>query len=123
MLNHEVSTAKSWLTSLRLDAGGADHLGPFPGFLRDQLAELGGRARQRLAADGGQPCLHSGISDGRIDFPVELVDDFSRRVGGRADAIPLAGFVSRHEIPRPSAAPAAVPRARRMSPRVRAASR
>jgi hypothetical protein len=32
-----------------------NHLGPFPGFLRDQLAELGGRAREQLAADGGRP--------------------------------------------------------------------
>src|SRR6266446_9840232 len=62
---------------LGLDAGGADYLGPFFGFLRDQPAELGGRAGKRLAANGGQPRLHSGIGDRRIDSPVELVDDFS----------------------------------------------
>src|SRR5712675_2440434 len=83
---------------LRLDAGGADHPAPFFGFLRDQLAELGGRARERLAADGGKPRLHSGVGDRRIDFLVELVDDFNRRVAGRADAIPLACFITRHEI-------------------------
>src|SRR6266700_1999998 len=83
---------------LRLDAGGADHPAPFFGFLRDQLAELGGRASERLAADGGKPRLHPGVGDRRIDFLVELVDDFNWRVAGRADAIPLACFVTRHEI-------------------------
>jgi hypothetical protein len=62
---------------LRLDAGRADHLGPFLGFLRDELAEPGGRARERLAADGGKPCLHPGVAEGRIDFLAELVDDLS----------------------------------------------
>ena len=45
-----------------------------------------------------KPCLHAGVGDGRIDFLVELVDDFGRRVPGRADAIPLACFITRHEI-------------------------
>src|SRR6195256_3082228 len=53
---------------LRLDAGGAAPPAPFFGFLRDQLAELGGRARDWLAADGGKPRLHSGVGDRRIDF-------------------------------------------------------
>src|SRR3979490_287379 len=39
---------------LRLDAGRADHLGPFLGFLRDELAEPGGRARERLPPPGGR---------------------------------------------------------------------
>src|SRR5712691_11502811 len=43
---------------LRLQAGGAAPPAPCFGFPRDQLAELGGRARERFAADGGKPCLH-----------------------------------------------------------------
>jgi hypothetical protein len=41
--------------SLRLDAGELDHLAPLLGFLRDQLAEVGGRHRHRHAAQIGKP--------------------------------------------------------------------
>jgi hypothetical protein len=36
--------------SVGLDVGRADHLAPLLGFLGDQLAEVGGRARKRRAA-------------------------------------------------------------------------
>src|SRR5262245_1349136 len=36
--------------SLRLDAGRLDHLGPFLGFVGNELAKIGGRARERRAA-------------------------------------------------------------------------
>jgi hypothetical protein len=39
--------------SLRLETAGADHLAPLLGFLRDQLAEIGRRARHGRATDGG----------------------------------------------------------------------
>ena len=41
--------------SLRLDAGELDHLAPLLGFLGDQLAEVGGRARKHRAAKIGKP--------------------------------------------------------------------
>src|ERR1700730_4111566 len=63
------------------------------------LPNSAGEPRRRAPpAEGAQPRLHPGVGDGRIDFLVELVDDFGRRLRGRADAIPLAGFVTRHEI-------------------------
>jgi hypothetical protein len=37
--------------SLRVDAGGPDHLGPFLGFVGDQLSELSRRSRHRHAAE------------------------------------------------------------------------
>jgi len=39
-------------TSFRLDMGGADHLGPFLGFIGEELAELGRRERKRRAVAG-----------------------------------------------------------------------
>jgi hypothetical protein len=35
--------------SFRLDVGGSDHLGPLLGFVGDELAEVGGRACERIA--------------------------------------------------------------------------
>jgi hypothetical protein len=43
-----ISPRSRW--SLRLDAGGLDHLAPFLGFLGDELAKIGGRARRNSAA-------------------------------------------------------------------------
>src|SRR5215813_13251841 len=43
--------------SLRLDAGELDHLAPLLGFVRDQLAEVGGRARQRRTPHVGKARL------------------------------------------------------------------
>ena len=73
---------------LRLDIGRPDHLGPFLGFVSDELAEVGGRAGKDRAAQIGKPRLDLGIGEGRIDLLVELVDDFGGRVLGRTDAIP-----------------------------------
>jgi hypothetical protein len=32
-----------------------------------------------------KPCLHLGVGKGSVDFPVELIDDFTRCVRGRAE--------------------------------------
>src|SRR5262245_29846843 len=48
--------------SLRLDAGGLDHLAPFLGFRGDEPAEVRRRARKRRAAEVVQTRLHRGIS-------------------------------------------------------------
>src|SRR4051812_5875170 len=64
---------------LRLEAGGADHLGPLFGLLLNQPGEVGRRARQRLAADRGEARLHCRIGDRSVDFAVEFSDDLGRR--------------------------------------------
>ena len=51
-----------------------------------------------VAAQIGKPRLHLGIGEGRVDLLVEPVDDLRRRVLGRADAIPPARLVARHEF-------------------------
>ena len=45
------SRSSAETSSLRLDVGGPDHLAPFLGFLRDQLAKLSRRSGQRHAAE------------------------------------------------------------------------
>src|SRR5215831_2357323 len=49
------------LGSLRLDAGGFDHLAPLLGFVDDQLFKVGGRARQRRTT-------HSGVGKRGVDL-------------------------------------------------------
>ena len=58
--------------SLGLDAGRPHHLGPFFGFLDDELSEIGGRARKHDAAQVGKPCLYLGIGEPRVNLLVEL---------------------------------------------------
>src|SRR3984893_2569528 len=84
--------------SFRLGAGKSDHLGPLIGFFGDEPSEVGRRARQRDAAQVGNPRLPLGISKTRVDFPVELVDDFGGRVPGCAGAEPGARLVARPEF-------------------------
>src|SRR5499427_10269346 len=84
--------------SIRLDAGELDHLAPLLDFIRDELAQLGWRARQRRAAKVGQSRLHSGIRERSVDLLAELVDNFGGRAVGSADAVPLARYVAWHEI-------------------------
>src|SRR5262249_24932308 len=47
--------------SVGLDVCGPDHLGPFLGFLGDELPEVGGRAGKDSVAHIGDPRLHLGI--------------------------------------------------------------
>jgi hypothetical protein len=84
--------------SLRLDAGELDHLGPFLGFVGNELAEIGRRARKHCAAEVNEPRFHVGIGEGCVDLRVELRDDFGRRVLGRADPVPETRFVARQEL-------------------------
>ena len=71
---------------LRLDVGRPDDLAPFLGFIGDELAEVGGRERERDAAQVGEPRFDLGIGKRCVDFLVELIDDFGWRVLGRAEA-------------------------------------
>src|SRR5262249_32998324 len=47
--------------SLRVDTHRLDHLGPFFGFVGDELIEIDGRAHQRRATELGEPRLDPGI--------------------------------------------------------------
>src|SRR5205807_9262639 len=84
--------------SLRLHVGRPDNLGPFLSYLHAELAEFGGREDEHLAAYFGKPGLELGIGKSRVDLSVERIDDLHGRVLRRAHAIPLPGFVTRHEI-------------------------
>ena len=83
---------------VHLGAGELDHLAPFLGLVRHQLAEVGGRARQQNGADLGEPRLCLGIGEDFIDRLVEPVDDFRRRVLRRRETVPGARLVARQEI-------------------------
>src|SRR5262245_16564104 len=85
--------------SVRFDAGELDHLGPFFGFVGDELAKLGGRADKWCASEVSQPRLDFGIGEARVDPRVELVDDLGWRGLGCADAEPIACLVPRQEFP------------------------
>ena len=75
---------------LRFDVGIADHLGPLLGFLRDEPAEIGGRADERRVAELGQLRLDPGIGEACVDLVIEPVDDLGRGVLGRAGTNALA---------------------------------
>src|SRR5215831_18385489 len=64
------SRSSAETSSLRLDVGRPDHLGPFLGLLGDELAEVGGRTDERCATQIGEPRLDRGIGEARIDFRI-----------------------------------------------------
>src|SRR5580692_2860737 len=84
--------------SLRLYVRELDHLGPFLGFIGDELAEIGRRAGKWHGAEIGKPLLQRGIGEASIDFLVELVDDVGGRALRCADAVEAARIVTRHEL-------------------------
>src|ERR1700722_7766416 len=73
--------------SLRLDIRELDHLGPFLGFVGNELAEIGRRAGKHHGAEIGKPLLQRGIGEAGIDLFVQLVDDVGGRALWRADAV------------------------------------
>src|ERR1700694_1653135 len=75
---------------LRLDVDCPDYLTPLLGFFGDELSEVGGRARKRGAAQVGKARLDTSIGEASIDLPVELLDDFGRRIPRHAQADPSA---------------------------------
>src|SRR5262249_52886601 len=89
----------SWACrSLRLDVGGPDDVAPLLRLVGDELAKVGGREREHVATQVGKPHLDLGVGEARVDLPVELVDDFSRRVFWCADALPAARFIVEHKF-------------------------
>src|SRR5262249_43817193 len=83
---------------LGLDVRRPDHFAPFLGFVGDELAELSRRTLKDRYLQGGKSRLDLGISEGGIDFLVELVDDLGRRLLGNADTMPAAGLEVRHKF-------------------------
>src|SRR5262245_47165753 len=62
------------LRSFHFDVRESNHLAPLFGFVRDELSEVGGRARSHRDAQLGKPCLHIGVGKGRIYLLVEPVN-------------------------------------------------
>src|SRR6516162_2437198 len=85
--------------SICLDACELHHLAPFLGFVGDELCEVGGRARQRLA-EVSQTDLHLGVGEGRVDLLVELLDDLGWRVPRRPEAERAGDLLAGHGVAR-----------------------
>jgi hypothetical protein len=79
-------------------AGELDHLGPFFGFVGDELTEFRRRAGHDRAAHVGEEFVHLGLDQGGVDLLVQPVDDRGRRSGRDTDAVPDAGLIARHEF-------------------------
>src|SRR5262249_15854987 len=97
----ETGVTEYWPRTARsvcLVVGRPDHLAPLRGLGGNELCKGAGRARKSSATEFGQPRLDLGIGKAGVDLGVELVDDLSRRVPGRADPIPLARLEARQEF-------------------------
>src|SRR5262249_23485025 len=92
----EISPRSRW--SLRLDAGGLDHLAPFLGFLGAELAKIGGRARKHCIADIGKPRLDLGVVEARVNFAVQLINDFGGSVSRCTHSKEATGFEAGHKL-------------------------
>ena len=84
--------------SVDFGAGELDHLGPLLGICGDEGAKIGRRAYEHRAAEVGNPCFYSGISEARINLLVELVDDLSGRVSRSADPLPADSLVTWYKV-------------------------
>src|SRR5882724_7023966 len=68
--------------SLRLDAGGCDHLAPFLVVVADDLAELRWRGADHVDPDRCHALMEACRPDGLHDLAMQRVDNFRRRVCG-----------------------------------------
>ena len=84
--------------SLRLDVGGADHLAPLLGVVRNEFAELGGRGCIGLQAQINEPGLELRASKRLIHELIEDRDDLRGRRRRRADPLPTARLVAWHKF-------------------------
>src|SRR5262249_39983739 len=82
--------------SVHLGAGEPDDLRPSLGLYRNESAKIARRAYKHLGTPTSDKVLDPRISETRIDLLIELVDDFSRRVPGRADSSPARRLVPWH---------------------------
>src|ERR1051326_5190367 len=83
-------------SSLPLDAGLVDDGAPLGDVAREQLRELGRRARFRNAAELGDAFLEIRLRDGVDDLPVEERDHLKRRPGRREQGVPAEHLELRH---------------------------
>src|SRR6516225_7584569 len=84
--------------SVDFGAGKLDHLGPLLCICGDECAEVCGRACKHRVAEVGEPRLHPGIGEARIDLLVEPVDDRGRCSPRSADPLPAGSLKARHEL-------------------------
>src|SRR5262249_58131996 len=89
--------AAVWL-SVGLRARELYDLPPLLGFFRDALSIFGRREGEHRAPKVGEARLHLGVGESGVDFSVEFVNDFGRRVPRRADAAPGTGLKTRHKL-------------------------
>src|SRR5262245_17296305 len=82
--------------SLRLDVGRPDHLAPFFSFVRDELSEIGRRARHPRDSEIVEPRLDLRIVERTLDFAVEPADKLRGCPPGGAKADPSDCFVAGH---------------------------
>ena len=64
----------------------------------DELTEVGWRTWKHRAAQVGKACLNRRVGEGRVDLPVEPVDDLGGRISGGNDVVNGARLVAWHEI-------------------------
>src|SRR6478672_2742518 len=70
------SSGAAMSSLLRLNVGRADYLSPLLGLFGDELAEIGRRATEHHAIQGGKPRLDFRIGEAGIDLLVQLLDNF-----------------------------------------------
>src|SRR4051812_1109593 len=84
--------------SVWLGTGEPDRRAPLFDFFGDQLGIVGGGTGKHRAAQVSQPGPNSGIGKGGVDLLIELVDDFGRRVPGRAEPKYSTRLIARDEL-------------------------
>src|SRR5438874_1947156 len=70
-----------------------DHLGPFFDFAGHKPTEFGGCAVKHSPPEFSQLHVHLGVNECSIDFAVEPVDYFDRRVLGCTDSEPATRLI------------------------------
>src|SRR4051794_31185721 len=76
--------------SFHLGTGELDDLTPLFGFVSDKPAEIGWRAGRQHGPQIGKPREDLGISERRIDVPIELPDDLGGCIFRRSNPEPWA---------------------------------
>src|SRR5207253_8357178 len=84
--------------SVQLYTRKLDHLRPLLGLFGNELAKIGGGTDERRTAQVSELGVHLWVGERGINFLIELVDDFSGRVRGRADAKKRTRLVTGHEL-------------------------
>src|SRR5262245_46297001 len=84
--------------SLRLDVGGPDQLAPLVCELDNELAKVNGRDCKSCNAKFGKPLFYPCIGKPRVDFVVEPIDYFRRRVPRGTDPNPKTTLVAWYSI-------------------------